>query len=107
MSLLQAQSALGLLLLPALAWALGGFRRGVRPRVIPAGIGLQIVLAAILLNVPPVRATFFLLGDAVDALATATRAVSVAAMVVGVPPCAMIKPSRSAFRSKTRWAGCR
>lgn len=74
MSLLQAQSALGLLLLPALAWALGGFRRGVKPRVILAGIGLQILLAAVLLNVPPVRATFFLLGDAVDALATATKA---------------------------------
>lgn len=74
MSLLQVQSAIGLLLLAGLAWALGGFRRGVAPRVIVAGIGLQIVLAAVLLNVPPVRATFFLLGDAVDALATATRA---------------------------------
>lgn len=74
MSLLQVQSAIGLLLLAALAWALGGFRRGVAPRVIVAGIALQVVLAAILLNVPPVRATFFLLGDAVDALATATRA---------------------------------
>ena len=74
MSLLQIQSAIGLLLLAGLAWALGGFRRGVAPRVIVAGIALQIVLAAVLLNVPPVRATFFLLGDAVDALATATRA---------------------------------
>lgn len=74
MSLLQIQSAIGLLLLAGLAWALGGFRRGVAPRVIVAGIALQIALAAILLNVPPVRATFFLLGDAVDALATATRA---------------------------------
>jgi len=74
MSLLQIQSAIGLLLLAALAWALGGFRRGVAPRVIVAGIALQLVLAAILLNIPPVRATFFLLGDAVDALATATRA---------------------------------
>ena len=74
MSLLQAQSAIGLLLLAGLAWALGGFRRGVKPRVIVAGIALQLVLAALLLNVPPVRATFFLLGDAVDALATATRA---------------------------------
>ena len=74
MSLLQIQSAIGLLLLAALAWALGGFRRGVAPRVIVAGISLQLVLAAILLNIPPVRATFFLLGDAVDALATATRA---------------------------------
>ncbi|MBR0681503.1 nucleoside:proton symporter [Roseomonas eburnea] len=74
MSALQVQSAAGLLLLAALAWALGGFRRGVAIRVILAGIGLQLALAAVLLNVPPVRATFFLLGDAVDALATATRA---------------------------------
>nr|WP_246523332.1 nucleoside transporter C-terminal domain-containing protein [Neoroseomonas eburnea] len=71
---MQVQSAAGLLLLAALAWALGGFRRGVAIRVILAGIGLQLALAAVLLNVPPVRATFFLLGDAVDALATATRA---------------------------------
>ena len=74
MSILPLQSAIGLLLLAGLAWALGGFRRGVKPRVIVAGIVLQLVLAAVLLNVPPVRATFFLLGDAVDALATATRA---------------------------------
>jgi CNT family concentrative nucleoside transporter len=73
-SLLQVQSAAGLLLLCALAWALGGFRPGVKARVIVAGLGLQLVLAAVLLNVPPVRASFFLLGDAVDALATATRA---------------------------------
>lgn len=74
MSALQLQSALGLLLLTLLAWVLGGCRRGVRARVIVAGIGLQVAIAAVLLNVPPVRATFFLLGDAVDALATATRA---------------------------------
>ena len=72
--MLQAQSALGLLLLVGLAWALGGFRRGVKPRVIIAGLVLQLALGALLLNVPPVRATFFLLGDAVDSLATATRA---------------------------------
>ena len=74
MSALQIQSALGLLLLTVLAWVLGGCRRGVAPRVIVAGLALQLALAAILLNVAPVRATFFLLGDAVDALATATRA---------------------------------
>ncbi|WP_211866738.1 NupC/NupG family nucleoside CNT transporter [Neoroseomonas terrae] len=74
MSLLQVQSGIGLLLLAGLAWALGGFRGGVKPRVIVAGLLLQLALAALLLNVPPIRATFFLLGDAVDALATATRA---------------------------------
>lgn len=74
MTALQLQSAAGLLLLTLLAWVLGGCRRGVAPRVIVAGLALQLALAAILLNVAPVRATFFLLGDAVDALATATRA---------------------------------
>ena len=39
-----------------------------------SGLVLQLALGALLLNVPPVRATFFLLGDAVDSLATATRA---------------------------------
>jgi CNT family concentrative nucleoside transporter len=74
MSMLQAQSALGLVLLPALAWALGGFRRGVAARVVVVGIGLQLALAAVLLNVPPVRRGFALVGDGVNALATATRA---------------------------------
>ncbi len=74
MSLLQAQSALGLLLLSALAWALGGFRRGVPIRVVVAGLALQLVLAAVLLNVPVARRAFALIGDAVNALATATKA---------------------------------
>jgi len=74
MSLLQAQSGLGLLLLAALAWALGGFRRGVPARVVVAGIALQIALAALLLNVPLVRRGFSLIGDGVNALATATKA---------------------------------
>lgn len=74
MSLLQIQSAIGLLLLTLLAWALGGFRRGVTPRVVASGLLLQVALAAVLLNVPPVRAAFALVGDAVNALATATRA---------------------------------
>lgn len=74
MSLLQVQSAIGLLLLAALAWLLGGCRRGVPVRVIVAGLALQLALAAVLLNVPPVRRAFALIGDAVNALATATKA---------------------------------
>ena len=74
MSLLQAQSALGLLLLTGLAWALGGFRRGVAPRVILVALALQLALAALLLNLPPLRAAFALVGDGVNALATATKA---------------------------------
>jgi len=74
MSLLQMQSAAGLLLLAALASALGGFRRGVPPRLVAMGLALQLGLAAALLNIPPLRAAFALLGDGVNALATATRA---------------------------------
>jgi CNT family concentrative nucleoside transporter len=73
MSLLQLQSAIGLLALCALAWVLGGCRRGVAWRVVAAGLGLQLLLAALLLHVPPLRAIFALLGDGVNALAAATR----------------------------------
>jgi CNT family concentrative nucleoside transporter len=74
MSMLQLQSAAGLLLLAALAWALGGFQRNVSVRVVVVAIGLQLALAAALLNLPPLRAAFALIGDGVNALATATKA---------------------------------
>ncbi len=74
MSALQLQSAAGLLLLTALAWALGGFRRNVSIRVVVVAIALQLALAAALLNLPPLRAAFALIGDGVNALATATKA---------------------------------
>jgi CNT family concentrative nucleoside transporter len=71
---LQFQALLGLPLLCALAWACGGCRPGVRPRVVAAGLLGQLALAAALLRVPPLRAGFALMGDAVEALARATRA---------------------------------
>ena len=74
MSWLQFQALLGLPLLCLLAWACGGCRRGVRPRVVAAGLLSQLVIAGALLHVPPLRAGFAALGDAVDALARATRA---------------------------------
>lgn len=74
MSLLQAQALLGLPVLCLLAWGLGGCRRGVRPRVVVAGLAGQVGLAGLLLHVPPVRAGFAAAGDAVEALARATRA---------------------------------
>jgi CNT family concentrative nucleoside transporter len=74
MSLLQLQSGAGLLALCLLAWALGGFRRGVSWRVVAAGLGLQLVLAALLLHVPALRVVFALFGDGVNALAEATKA---------------------------------
>ncbi len=74
MSALQIQSGLGLLALTLLAWALGGFHRRTPWRVIVAGLGLQVLFAALLLHIPPLRAAFALLGRAVEALAAATRA---------------------------------
>lgn len=74
MSLLQFQALLGLSLLCLLAWILGGCRRGVRLRVVVAGVGGQLLVAAALLRVPPLRAGFAAVGDAVEALARAARA---------------------------------
>ncbi|MDI3307502.1 MAG: nucleoside transporter C-terminal domain-containing protein [Acetobacteraceae bacterium] len=74
MSLLQFQALLGLSLLCLLAWILGGCRRGVRLRVVVAGVGGQLLVAAALLHVPPLRAGFAAVGDAVEALARAARA---------------------------------
>ncbi|MBX9698279.1 MAG: nucleoside:proton symporter [Acetobacteraceae bacterium] len=74
MSGLQLQSLLGLALLCLVAWACGGFRRGVRARVVLAGLAGQLLVAAIMLHLPPVRAGFAAVGNAVEALARATRA---------------------------------
>mgnify|MGYP005855556261 CR=1 FL=1 len=73
MSALQTQSAIGLAALCLLAWALGGFRRGLSWRVVAVGLGLQLLLAAALLQVPPLRAAFEVFGAGVNALAAATR----------------------------------
>ena len=72
--MLQLQAGIGLLALALLAWALGGFRRGVTWRIVGAGLGLQLLLAALMLHLPPFRAVFALVGSAVDALARATLA---------------------------------
>jgi CNT family concentrative nucleoside transporter len=74
MSWLQWQSGLGLLGLAAIAWVAGGCRRPVPWRMVAAGLLLQVALGAALLHVPPLRAGFAGLGDAVGALSTATRA---------------------------------
>lgn len=74
MSALQLQSGAGLVALCLLAWALGGFRRGVAWRVVAGGIGLQVLLALALLHIPGMRAVFAVFGQAVAALAEATKA---------------------------------
>lgn len=74
--MLQLQSLAGLVAIPLFAWLLSEDRKaasGARLwRLVLAGIVLQIVIAAILLNIPPIRAAFDWPGRAVDALQAAT-----------------------------------
>lgn len=73
MSLLQLQSAFGLALLCMLCWVLGGCRRHVSWRVVAGGVIGTVGLAALLLNIPVLRAGFAYAGRAVDALARASQ----------------------------------
>lgn len=68
------QGVLGLVALIALAWLLSENRRAVRPGLILAGLGLQLVLAVLLLKLPPARNIFAVLNEAVLILQTATLA---------------------------------
>lgn len=68
------QSLIGLAGLTAIAWALSEDRRRVGWRVVAAGIGAQILIAALLLKVPAAKHLFLALNLAVDALVGATRA---------------------------------
>ena len=70
----MTQSALGYLVLVGLAWALSERRGAVRPRLVLAGLALQIVLALVLLKLPLVQQAFFALNGAVEALQAATGA---------------------------------
>jgi CNT family concentrative nucleoside transporter len=72
---LQLQSALGLVVLTAFAWALSENRRAAFSwRLIGAGLGLQIAIALLLLEVPPARNALYSLNGVVDALTKATGA---------------------------------
>jgi CNT family concentrative nucleoside transporter len=68
------QSALGLCTLIALTWALSERHASVSWRRVAASLALTIVLALLLLKVPPVRAAFAYANNAIDAIAAATRA---------------------------------
>jgi CNT family concentrative nucleoside transporter len=70
----HAQAALGLLVFFGLAWALSERRDAVHPRVMIAGIVVQLLLAALLLKVDPLRAGFDVLGEGVRALQRASEA---------------------------------
>lgn len=68
------QGVLGLGVLVGLAWLLSEDRRSVPPRLILVGLGVQILLALLLLKLPPVKHLFLALNDLVLALQEATRA---------------------------------
>jgi CNT family concentrative nucleoside transporter len=70
---LIARSALGFLLLHALAWALSENRRSVSWRPVIAGMSLTLGLGVVLLKAPPVQRAFLALNDALGALEQATR----------------------------------
>jgi CNT family concentrative nucleoside transporter len=66
--------AFALAVLVALAWLMSEDRRAVRPRLILAGVGLQVLLAAALLGLPPVKTLFLAFNDLVLVLQQATQA---------------------------------
>lgn len=70
----QLQSLAGLLGLVAIAWAFSERRREVSPRLVLAGLGVQIGLAFLLLKLPGFRNAFGLLGQGVAALEEASQA---------------------------------
>lgn len=70
---LIARSALGFLVLHALAWALSENRRRVAWRPVAAGMLLTLALGVLLLKAPFIRNVFMALNDALAALERATR----------------------------------
>ncbi len=61
------QSALGLAVFVAIAWALSENRKAFPVQTVIVGIGLQIILAALLLGVPAMQQALLSLNVAVDA----------------------------------------
>ena len=68
------QSALGIVVIIGLAWAVSENRKAFDWRVVASGLGLQLALAVILLQLPIARDILFGLNGVVTALNEATRA---------------------------------
>src|SRR6185503_14434271 len=75
---LQAQSLIGLFAIPLIAWLLSERRTAIAPgrlaRILIGGIGLQALIAGVMLNVPAARAVFDWAAGLVAALQVATNA---------------------------------
>ena len=72
--MLNLQSTLGILAILALAWLISENRRAVNWRQAGIALGVTLLLALVMLKVPKVEVVFALINDAVNAIATATRA---------------------------------
>ncbi|MEM7397856.1 MAG: nucleoside transporter C-terminal domain-containing protein [Pseudomonadota bacterium] len=68
------QSALGLFVLLGFAWVISENRHAISTRVVASAMALQVVLAVLLLQVPPVTIALSWLNKAVEALRQATLA---------------------------------
>ena len=75
---LQVQSLIGLFAIPLIAWLLSERRGAIKParlaRILIAGIGLQALIAGVMLNIPAARAVFGWAASLVAALQAATNA---------------------------------
>jgi concentrative nucleoside transporter, CNT family len=72
--MLNLQSTLGILTILALAWLVSENRRAVNWRQAGIALGVTLLLALVMLKVPKAEVAFALINDAVNAIATATRA---------------------------------
>ena len=68
------QSALGVIALIALAWAISENRRAVSSRRVATGLAITLVLAVLFLKVPPITAALGSANHVIDAIAEASRA---------------------------------
>jgi len=68
------QSALGVAAIIAFAWLISEHRRAVPWRPVIVGLAVTFVLALVMLKLPQVKIAFEWINDAVDAIASATRA---------------------------------
>ncbi|HET7889523.1 MAG TPA: nucleoside transporter C-terminal domain-containing protein [Bradyrhizobium sp.] len=72
--MLQLQSVFGVVVLLALAWALGENRRAVSLRQAAMGLAVTVATAIVLTKLPAVAHLFGAINDAVGAIAAASRA---------------------------------
>ena len=72
----QLQSVIGLIVIPLFAWAIRDRSRPLdlkhAARIVVAGIALQLIIAALMLNVPAIKSGFEVVSRSVDVLQNAT-----------------------------------